>query len=92
MKKIFAVLFLVLFVCAAKADYSVYIGNAVKWSHIDSHTIVLYSYSKAICIVKARYAYIYSSSDIRFLSDYISNWDYFLLDGHREEITSVERL
>lgn len=74
----------------ALAD-TVNISGASRWSRTDSHTIIIYRGSKAICVVKTR-AYIYSSSQIRFKGDTISNYDQIVIDGAAEDIREVKKL
>jgi hypothetical protein len=75
---------------ASTAD-TVNISGASRWSRIDSHTITVYRGSKAICVVKTR-GHIYSSSEIRFKGDTISNYDKIIIDGAAEDIREVKKL
>jgi len=68
------------------------IGTATSWSCVDTHTIIIYRGSSAIALLKIPYCFIYSSSDIRPIKDYICSWDKIIIDGEVCDITKVERL
>lgn len=90
-KIIILIISLIAAVTPAYADYNVNIYGANKWARLDSHTIIVYRYSRPICLVKI-YGYIYPTSDIRFLDDYISNFDKMIVDREVVEIREVKRL
>lgn len=75
---------------AAMAD-TVNIFGANRWSRIDSHTIIIYRGTKAICLVKT-WGFIFTTSDIRFTDDTISSYDKMIIDGDVEDIREVKRL
>jgi len=90
--KIIVLLFvLTTLVTPVRADYYVNIYGANKWARLDSQTIIVYRYSRPICLVKV-YGYIYTNSEIRFLDDTISNFDKMLVDREVVEIREVKRL
>jgi hypothetical protein len=68
------------------------VGSATSWSRIDTHTIIVYRASTPLVLLKMPYCYIYSSSEIRFIKDYICDWDKIIVDGEVCDITKVERL
>jgi hypothetical protein len=90
-KIIILIIALIAAVTPAHADYNVNIFGANQWARLDSHTIIIYRYSRPICLVKT-YGYIYPTSDIRFLDDYISNFDKMIVDREVVEIREVKRL
>jgi len=75
---------------ASMAD-TVNIFGADRWSRIDTHTIIVYRGTKAICLVKT-WGFIYTSSQIRFTDDFISSFDKMIIDGDVEDIREVKRL
>jgi hypothetical protein len=89
MKKLLLTLLLCAPLCGL-AD-TVNISGANRWSRIDSHTIIVYRGTKAICLVKT-WGFIYSSSEIRFADDVISSYDKMIIDGDVEDIREVKRL
>lgn len=88
--KYVALLALLLSPVGAFADM-VNIWGADRWSLVDSHTIIVYRGSKALCLVKT-WAFITNTSRIRFVDDTISNFDKLIVDGQAEDITQVTRL
>ena len=88
MKILFALLLLT--PLTALADM-VNIFGADRWSRVDSHTIIVYRGSKALCLVKT-WGFISTSSRIRFADDTISNFDKMIIDGDVEDIREVKRL
>jgi len=90
-KIVILIITLIILTAPARADYNVNIFGANQWSCLDSHTIIIYRYSRAICLVKT-YGYIYPTSDIRFLDDYISNFDKMIVDREVVDIREVKRL
>lgn len=92
MKKALLVTFLIAFVVPIVfADY-VDISGANKWSRVDTHTIILYAYGRALCLVRVPYGYIYSTSEISFPDTYIGPWSKIIVDGEAEDISEVTRL
>ena len=89
MKRI-ALLLALLSPLGAMADM-VNIWGADRWSLVDSHTIIVYRGSKALCLVKTL-GFINRFSSIRFVDDTISNFDKVIIDGEAEDITKVTRL
>lgn len=77
-------------VTPAYADY-VNIFGANQWARLDSHTIIVYRYSRPLCLVKT-FGFIYPTSEIQFLDDYISNYDKMIIDREVVEIREVKRL
>jgi hypothetical protein len=76
----------------AAADY-IYASDVSKWQLIDRHHIILYTtYGTAVAILDIPYCYIYPSSDIRFISDSIGNWDKILIDGEVCDVREVKKL
>ena len=73
------------------ADYNVNIFGANQWARLDSHTIIVYRYSRPVCLVKT-FGFIYPTSEIQFLDDYISNFDKMIVDREVVEIREVKRL
>ena len=90
-KIIILLLALTALVTPVRADYCVNISGANQWAQIDGQTIILYRFSRPICLVKV-YGYIFSTSDIRFLDDNISNFDKMIVDREVVEIREVTRL
>ncbi len=90
-KKLISVVLLLCIALFAFAD-SVNIYGVNSWSRVDSHTIILYSSGRAVALVKVNFAFINSTSNIRFLSDYISSYDKVIIDGQAYDISSVSRL
>jgi len=82
--------FLLLAPLASMAD-TVNIFGANRWSRIDTHTIIVYRGTKAICLVKT-WGFIYTTSEIRFTDDTISSFDKMIIDGNVEDIREVKRL
>ncbi len=89
MNKLLLILLLGAPLCAQADTVNIYGAN--RWSRIDSHTIIIYRGTKAICLVKT-WGYIHSGSKIRFVDDYISNYDKMVIDGDVEDIREVKRL
>jgi hypothetical protein len=90
-KKYMVMVMMFVLVFAVFADY-VSIYGVTSWSRIDSHTIILYRGSTAVAKVEVRYAFIYSTSTIKFTKDYIGPWDEIIIDGESCDITDVKRL
>jgi len=82
---------LLIFAPLAAVGDMVNIYGANRWSRIDSHTIIVYRGSKALCLVKT-WGYVFSSSRISFVDDTISNFDKMIIDGKAEDIREVKRL
>ncbi len=89
MRKILLAL-LLLSPIASMAD-TVNISGANRWARLDSHTIIIYRGTKAICLVKT-WGFIYTSSDIRFTDDTISSYDKMIIDRDVADIREVKRL
>jgi len=70
-----AVLLLPAWACADCVDIS-----GARWSRVDTHKIILYRYSRAIALLEIPYCYIYSSSEIIIIEDYVCNWDKIMVD------------
>ena len=68
------------------------VSSVTSWSRIDTHTIIVYRGSTPLALLKMPYCYIYPSSEIRFVKNYICNWDKIIVDGEVCDITKVERL
>ena len=90
-RKVLLVMALLAFAVPVFADY-VDVSGVDKWSRVDTHTIILYQYGQALCLVKVPYGYIYSSSEISFPDTYIGPWSKIIIDGEVEDITVVTRL
>lgn len=94
MKKISILLSLIIsvFICSPVFADSVDVSSADKWTLVDSHKIIIYKGGRAIALLDLPYCFIYSTSDIKFINDYVSNWDKILIDGEVCDIRSVKRL
>ncbi|GIV53028.1 MAG: hypothetical protein KatS3mg038_3549 [Candidatus Kapaibacterium sp.] len=68
------------------------VSNVTGWSYVDSHTIILYQYSKPIALLKVPWCYIYSTSRIRLLKTYMCSWDKILVDGTVCDVTEIKNL
>ena len=82
----FLTLFMIVAVRSADAG-CIDMGSARRWSRVDTHTIILYqSGGDALAVVKLPYCYVYPSSRISKLKDYVCTWDKILVD---EEVCDV---
>lgn len=88
--KYLALIILALCPVGAMAD-TVNIWGADRWSLVDSHTIIVYRGSKALCLVKT-WGFISRASRIRFVDDTISSYDKMIIDGEAEDVRQVTRL
>ena len=81
------------FVAALTFADTVNVSGVTSWSYVDSHTFVLYSGSRAVCMVKV-WEYIFRTSEISILKSMISSYDdkSILIDGKLASIRNVERL
>lgn len=68
------------------------IESMTKWSRVDSHTIIVYRGSTAKAVLKLPYCFINTSSDIKFIQDYICNGDKIIVDGEVCDVTKIEKL
>ncbi len=68
------------------------LSSVTKWSRIDTHKIIMYRGSTAIALIDIPYCYIYTSSDIKLVKDYVCNWDKIIVEGEVCDIRSVEKL
>jgi hypothetical protein len=68
------------------------VSGATSWSRIDTHKIIIYRGSTPLALLDIPYCYIYSTSEIRFIKDYVCNWDKIIIDGEVCDIRNVERL
>jgi len=65
---------------------------STSWARLDSHKIIVYRGSTAIALLEIPYCFIYSTSEIKLVKDYVCNWDKIIIDGDVCDITKVERL
>jgi hypothetical protein len=89
MNKLLCALLLMLPMVAMADTVNIYGAN--RWSRVDSHTIIVYRGTKALCLVKT-WGFIYTTSKIRFVEDTISSYDKMIIDGDVEDIREVKRL
>jgi hypothetical protein len=68
------------------------LSGATGWSRIDTHKIIIYRGNSAIALLEIPYCYIYSTSEIRLIKDYVCNWDKIVIDGEVCDIRKVVRL
>jgi len=91
MKKLFALVVLLLVVASSFAD-TVNVSNATKWVAVDPHHIVLYDNTgRQICLIEIPYAEVSSSSRIGLLDEYIHDGGNIRIDGAIESIGTIQR-
>lgn len=91
-KKIFYLtLLLIISSIPILADY-VNILGWTNWSRIDSHTIIIYRFSNALCIIKVNLAFIYFNSTISIPDTYIHEGSDIIIDGKKYQMSLVKKL
>lgn len=66
------------------------LGSITKWVRIDTHKIIMYRGSTAIAMLDIPYCYIYPTSEIKVVNDYVCNWDKIIVEGEVCDIRNVE--
>lgn len=89
MKRLFAMLCVLAFSSIAHADYAY--GPFMSWGYVDTHHIIVQGSGKYL--ITAPYCYIYSSSNVKILSDALGPWDgKLMVDGQVCDVQEVSRL
>lgn len=68
------------------------VSSVTAWSRVNAHTIIIYVGETPLALLKLPYCYIYSTSEIKFIKDYICNWDQMIVDEEVCDIKEVKRL
>lgn len=88
---VFVILLVSLVGITAWAD-CVDLSLATSWARIDLHRIIIYRGRTAIALLEIPYCYVYPTSEIILIEDWICNWDKIIVDDEVCDVRRVTRL
>lgn len=68
------------------------LSGATGWARIDTHQIIIYRGRTPLALLDISYCYIYPTSRIRFIRNYVCDWEKIIIDREVCDIIKVERL
>lgn len=89
-KLIFFIFFILIWTLAHADCVGVYSANS--WEFLDSHSIILFDFSKPLAVLRIPWCNVFNLSDICLTENYICDGDKIIVDNETYEIREVQIL